>query len=132
MGLIEWTIVILGALLLILCAVGLAFAVKNRDKIRASAVREDEAYFTEPEAFTARAEVIDQRCAVRSEGERIARTVTEFCVYFRTEEGEQIALLVPEAYYHSIEIGQTGLLTIVNGELYSFDVDGAEEDIAEY
>jgi len=129
MGFVEWMIVILGALLLVLCTVGIIYAVKNRDKIRANAQREAEALFTEPEAFTARAEVIDQRCAVRSEGTRIARTVTEFCVYFRTEAGEEIALLVPEAYYHSIEIGQTGLVTIVNGELYSFDIDGVTEDI---
>lgn len=66
------------------------------------------------------AEVIDMTCSVVSVGIKNPKTVREFTVCFRDENGGVIKLQVNEEMYDGIEKGQKGLLKIVDGELYSF------------
>ena len=70
---------------------------------------------------TIRATVADQTCCVRTIGFKIPKTVKEFFVVFQTEKGETIRLQVPEEMYDGFATGQTGILTVVDGELYGFD-----------
>ena len=66
------------------------------------------------------AKVIGQNCAVRMVGTKTPKTVREFVVSFESETGEIFNLPVKEEVYDGFEIGQTGLLTMVDKELYSF------------
>ncbi len=70
-----------------------------------------------------RATVIDQMCAVRTVGIKTPKTLKEFVIIFQTENGETLKLNVPEEMYDGFEKGQTGILSLVNGELYSFVID---------
>lgn len=66
------------------------------------------------------ATVIGQSCCARVIGTKTPKAVREFTVVFRTENGEIIQLNVPEELYDGFDEGQTGMLTVVDNELYSF------------
>ena len=66
------------------------------------------------------AKVLDCRCAVKSIGLKMPKTRLEFVIVFQTDTGQILALDVPQEMYDGFEKGQTGLLTTVNGVLYSF------------
>jgi len=42
---------------------------------------------------------------------------------FLTEDGQELKLNIPEEMYHGLEKGQTGIVTLRNGKLYSFELD---------
>jgi len=66
------------------------------------------------------ATIVDHTCRVKTIGYQTPTTVQEFTVVFETEDGKLIRLDVPQDMYDGLEKGQTGLLTIVDGNLYSF------------
>ena len=67
------------------------------------------------------ATVVDLHCSVELIGTKTPRATKIFTVIFRTEEGKVCSLCVPEEMYEGIEKEQTGLLTLVDGQLYSFE-----------
>lgn len=67
-----------------------------------------------------RATVVDQSCEAKLLGTKTPKATKIFTVVFRTEEGKTLSLNVPEEMYDGFERGQTGLLTLVDGELYGF------------
>lgn len=71
---------------------------------------------------TVNATVIDQYCGVKTIGHKTPKTIKIFTVVFKTND-ECIKLDVPEEMYDGFEKGQTGLLTIVDNDLYSFVPD---------
>ena len=83
---------------------------------------------TEPECTpqTFRATVVDMGCAVRTEGWKTPKTVRDFMVVFQTEDGQRLSFPVPEEMYDGFEKGQTGTLTLVDGQLYSFQPESPE------
>lgn len=81
---------------------------------------------TEPVVTTAVATVVDQWCGVRSVGIKMPKTVRDYVVVFQMENGEKISINVCEEMYGGFESGQTGVLTVIDGELYSFEIEGAE------
>ena len=74
-----------------------------------------------------RASVIDVNCAVQTVGLKSPKTETVFTVVFQMEQKEVLSFQVPEEMYEGLEVGQAGLLTIVDGQLYGFVPDEAEE-----
>ena len=101
---------------------------KNRHSIREEAERQEEARCNiEFYNVEIRASVIDQSCAVKTVGIKSPKTETVFTVVFQTEQEEILSFQVPEEMYEGLEVGQTGLLTIVDGQLYGFAPDEAEE-----
>ena len=75
------------------------------------------------EAFTTvtlKATVADIACAVKTEGWKVPKTVREFMVVFQTEDGKRLEFSVPEEMYDGFEKGQTGVLTLIDGQLYGF------------
>ena len=72
------------------------------------------------ERVQVRATVVDQACGTKLVGIKILKLVKEFVVVFRTEDGKILELNVKEGMYDGFEIGQTGILTLVDGALYSF------------
>lgn len=66
------------------------------------------------------ATVVDLFCRTEMIGTKAPRSVKVFTVVFETDNKKQIKLDVPEEMYDGIETGQSGEVTVVEGELYSF------------
>jgi len=81
---------------------------------------------TEFTTVTKKATVVDQTCCVKTIGIKTPKTIKEFSVVFQTENGEIIKLNIPEEMYDGFEIGQSGILSVVGGELYSFELGEAD------
>ena len=73
-----------------------------------------------PKKETFCATVVHMRCGVKMVGMKIPKAVQEFVVTFESEEFGTFDLPVTEGMYHGFEEGQTGKLTLANGQLYSF------------
>ncbi len=98
---------------------------RNGKRIRAEVDRE-EAKEAEREFATEelRVTVVSQSCRVLTTGIKNPKAVREFTVMMQKEDGTLFNLPVPEEAYEGSEEGQTRLLTLVEGELYSFELDG--------
>ena len=118
-------IVLCGICVAVLCfLVTFIHSLKNRKTIRAEVERqEEERCSIEFSSLEVHASVIDQSCAVKTVGIKSPKTETVFTVVFQTEQKEILAFQIPEEMYEGLEIGQTGLLTIVDGQLYGFFPD---------
>lgn len=69
------------------------------------------------------ATVEELACWVETVGYKTPKTSRIFSVVFRLESGEEWKLNIPEEMYHGLEKGQTGMLTVVDGELYGFELE---------
>ena len=72
------------------------------------------------------ATVVDQRCEVKMVGLQTPKTMQSFVVVFQTRNREYISFEVPEEMYHGLEIGQSGMLTYVEDNLYGFALEESE------
>jgi hypothetical protein len=94
---------------------------KNRKIIREDTKRQiEERCAIEFSGQELRATVVDHTCQVQLVGIKTPKATKIFTIVFRTEDGQSLSLNVPEEMYDGFEIGQTGLLTLVDGELYGF------------
>ena len=73
-----------------------------------------------------KATVIDQTCCVKTVGIKTPKTIKEFTVVFQTENEETLKWNVPEEMYDGFEKGQSGTLSVVDGELYGFELSGTD------
>lgn len=69
-----------------------------------------------------RVSVVDQFCRVEMIGMRSPKSVEIYTVVFEDDYGKIIKLDMPKEMYDGIDKGQRGVLTIANGELYSFEL----------
>ena len=120
-----------GGLLIALFAVIIPLAIadykKNKDKYvwTCKQVEEQEARLlnAEPDVLTMHAEVIDMACGVNTVGHKQPKTVRYFLIKFKNDEGEILDVPVSERMYEGFEVGLSGKLTLVNGNLNSFEPD---------
>lgn len=86
---------------------------------------EIEKMFIEPESVTTtvRATVIDMACRAKMSGTKTPKAVREFTVVFQTSDGEILKINVPEEMYDGFDKCQTGILTLADGDLYSFEIE---------
>ena len=86
---------------------------------------EIEKMFVDPESVTetVRATVIDMACSADMVGTKMPKAVRNFVVIFQAENGEILKINVPEEMYDGFDKGQTGILTLADGDLYSFEVE---------
>ena len=70
-----------------------------------------------------RATVLDQTCEVKLMGTKTPKATKIFTVVFRKEDDKIFSFHVPEEMYDGFEKGQTGVLTVVDGELYGFAIE---------
>ena len=86
---------------------------------------EIEKMFIEPESLTekVRATVVDMVCYAKMTGTKRPKSIRVFSVCFETETGEILKTNVPEEMYDGFDKGQTGVLTLVDGDLYSFELE---------
>ena len=97
---------------------------KDKDKkIKVLTSREMmEEIITEFPTVKFNAEVIDLISQVEMIGIKQPKSVNIYKVTFKTDKNEVIKFNGPQEMYDGFEIGQKGELTIVNGELYSFEI----------
>lgn len=79
--------------------------------------------FPEYETVKMKAKVIDLYCLTKVVGIKNPKSVKEFFVCFENDNGEVFNLAVSEEIYDGFEQGQTGLLSMVENELYGFEPD---------
>ena len=86
---------------------------------------EIEKMFIDPESVTTtvKATVIDMACSAEMVGTKMPKAVRNFVVIFQTENGEILKINVPEEMYDGFDKGQTGILTLADGDLYSFEIE---------
>ena len=70
-----------------------------------------------------RATVIECSCCAKVIGIKNPEAVSVFSIAFKGENGDIIKVNVPEEMYSGFDDGQTGILTLVNDELYSFEIE---------
>ena len=70
-----------------------------------------------------RVTVVDQWCDTALRGSQTLHLQKRFCIVFRDEYGKTHEIPVWEEIYPVFEKGQTGILTLIDGEFYSFEAD---------
>lgn len=95
---------------------------KQREREKAESISSPPEIKTAFETVKFRAEIVNLSCRVDMVGIKTPKTVTIYTVEFKTDEKEIIKLEIPQEMYDGLEIGQSGELTLVEGELYSFVV----------
>ena len=66
--------------------------------------------------------VTNQFCNTTVVGIKQPKAVEEFFITFKEPDGNIFNLSVPKECYDGFEIGQEGKLSVVNGELYGFEL----------
>lgn len=86
--------------------------------------KEDEEFEREAETVTVHAEIVEMVCGTGMVGSyRLPKSSKTFIIKFSADSGEVYELSVPEEYYLELSVGQTGTLTLVEGNLDSFELD---------
>ena len=72
--------------------------------------------------------VVEQYCRVDAVGTRSFRNVKTFAIHVRDDFGNERKIDLPEELYDAFEVGLVGTLTLVDDEVYSFELDGDDGD----
>jgi hypothetical protein len=83
---------------------------------------EEEIYPTSFPTVAERMTVVDCYCYVETVGMKHSKAMKNFVVEFASDDDRRLKLPVSEEMYDGFEIGQCGILTTVEGELFSFDL----------
>ena len=98
---------------------------KNKEKYEAEAEEYVEKKFAEEaevEAF--RAEIVDMVCGTGLVGSyHLPKSQKSFLVVFKNENGELREICVSEDVYISLEVGMRGMLTLLDENLDSFELN---------
>ena len=113
-----------GTIFVIFCAI-MGVKQYKRDIAKQKELKKEDSKPDEPEytTVTMRATVVDQTCCVKMVGIKTPKTVKEFVLVFQSENGDILKLNVPEEMYDGFEQGQTGVLSIIDGVLYGFELE---------
>ena len=98
---------------------------KGKEKIKLMQMTEP-SFDDEGEQVVVHVEVVDMTCGVESVGYQAykqPKAVKYFVIQFKDDEGGLWEIPVVEEMYDGFEKGQTGMLTLIDGELISFDLD---------
>ena len=113
-----WLLILGGAAMIIGPAIAIGMHYRRLHK------QPEESPPPEYEEIIARVTVVDLACWLRMAGSyKSPKAVQEFAVVFQTEDGEMIKQIIPEEMYHGLEKGQAGIVTVRDGELYSFELE---------
>lgn len=66
--------------------------------------------------------VINQFCDTKVVGIKQPKAVEEFFITFKEPDGNIFNLSVPKECYEGFEIGQEGILSLIDGKLYGFEL----------
>ena len=98
---------------------------KNKKKYDAEMEEYIENKFSEEaEVVSCHAEIVDMVCGTGMVGSyRLPKSVKTFLIVFKNDEGKTLEISVPEEYYLDLSVGQKGVITLVEGNLDSFELD---------
>ena len=86
--------------------------------------RETEIFAEEAVSESFHAEITDMVCGTGMVGSyRLPKSEKTFLIIFKNDEGKYFELRVSENIYTSLEVGMKGMLTILEGQLDSFELD---------
>lgn len=116
-----FALLVLGGMLLI--AYFFIKTIKQRKcKLEKQEVSESTSDQPEYTITTVNATVMDVLCYTKTVGIKMQKVVKEFAVIFRTEDGNVLKIIASEEMYDGFEKGQTGVLSLVDGEIYGFEL----------
>ena len=122
---IEIMLVVIGVL--VVATTIIIDQIKNKEKYRKEAEdrkkAEDDLLESEGEMFTAHVMITDMLCGVNMIGYKTPTTIKQFIVKFKTDDGEILTIPVDEEYYHALDIGMGGKLTLIDGQINEFMPD---------
>ena len=99
--------------------------IKNKDKYKAEVYEAEEKILAdEGEIITVHAEVVDMSCGVNTVGYQAykqPKAVKHFIITFKCDDGEIRHVNLSEEMYDGFDIGLVGVLTLVDGQLSSFE-----------
>ena len=87
---------------------------------------EDAQLDEEGDIITVHAEIVDMVCGVNTIGyqsHRQPKAVKYFAIKFKNDDGALLNVFVSEEMYSELEIGLSGMLTLIDGNLDSFELD---------
>ena len=119
-----WVIFLGFGIIFVIYCIRLGVTRYKRDSAKQNDLNDEGISQDRPEYTTVsvRATVVDQTCCVKTVGIRIPKTIKEFTITFKTENGDIVSLNVPEEMYDAFDKDQTGILTLVDGQLYGFEL----------
>ena len=126
----EWFIC--GMILLAVFAAFIPFIVWDLKKTAKRLPKEDgsvmekESLNTDETIITTHAEIVDMVCGVNTIGyqsHRQPKAVKYFAIKFKNDDGDLLNVFVSEEMYLELEIGLSGMLTLIDGNLDSFELD---------
>ena len=122
------TIIILGPGLIAIFAFLIFYGImmdkeEKRKKAQNEAPKHSEDTSTEVQTVDLNVKVIDLKIETHYEGIKTPRLVKTFLVFFEDKNGNVIKIDVSEENFDAFEKGQKGLLTLQDGQLYSFVLD---------
>ena len=122
-----WMLLIGGIAVLGIVAIPFIDIIKNKDKYRAEVYENEEKRLNdEGETVEVHAEVVDMNCGVNTVGHKEPKTLKRFIITFKLDDGELMSLSVPEVFYTGFDIGLKGTLTLIDGQLSSFELEEEE------
>ena len=100
------------------------FAIITEKKAKKQVEAEEKTFLEkEYEKDSFLATVTDMHCSTEVVGIKNPKNIRSFVVTFELEGQETFVLPVNEEQYDGFDIGQRGILTVVDGELYSFEIE---------
>ena len=67
--------------------------------------------------------VIDKLCSEAHIGRKAQKSVKSFSILFVDGEGKILSLPISEEYYEAFEKEQSGVLTLIDGDFFTFEID---------
>ena len=114
--------IILG--IVVLAFIGVVIFGNKRTKAKKQTDSEIDEYInSEGEVITTHAEVIDLSCGTKVVGSKSLTATEWYVVTFKKDNGEIFELSVDSEMYEGFEVGMSGEVTTVNGQLNSFILD---------
>ncbi len=87
---------------------------------------EDEHFNKNGENITTHVEVLDMICGVSTIGYQAykqPKSVKDFVIKFKTDTGDVFDVHISEEMYEGFDVGLSGMLTLVDGQISSFELD---------
>lgn len=123
----EWLILIFVIFVFGVIVSDAVYTILHRKRLQEKIREQEERILNdEGETKTIHAMVTNMACGVKSIGYQShtrPEAATRFVITFKTKNGEEFGLCVPEDAYKGFEIGLTGMLTTVDDKLYGFVPD---------
>lgn len=120
-----WGFIVFGVMIAVIVICVVWDMRKNKDKYeKISEEAIDKKFSEEAEIMTFHAEIADMICGAGMVGSyNLPKSEKTFVLIFKDDEGKCFELRVSENIYTSLEVGMKGMLTILEGQLDSFELD---------